>query len=52
MNEQLKFILGSMRDLCKSAIEKSTGDPMLYARFDELYEDITALQKYLERDNA
>ena len=48
MNEQLRFIVGSMQELCKSAIEKADGDVDTYIRLDEISEEISLLLFYLE----
>jgi hypothetical protein len=48
MKEQIKYILDSMQALCKSAIEKSQGDVLLYSRLDELSDDIASIKIYVE----
>jgi len=48
MDEQIKFIIGSMRDLCKSAFEKTNGDIDLYIRLDEISDNLADVTFYLE----
>lgn len=42
--EEIGHILGSMQDLCKSAIEKSQDNPSLYAQLSDLSDDIFGIQ--------